>query len=78
MVSYPGEVLFQGIDNDVVVTLLRSEVADSTLDKYTTATPRGINRADLDHIHRKKTSGFGTPTQMHTNSKVCVREREGR
>ena len=72
VVSYSGELLFQGVNDHTPVTLLRTEVEDASLDKYTTANPRGMKRTDLNPNQKKKTSGFGNPTQLTANCKVGV------
>ena len=35
VVSFEAEVLFQGMSDDVVITLLKEEIPDSTVDTYT-------------------------------------------
>lgn len=70
MVSYPVELLFQGKHNDVDIVLLKKEIEESSVDKYTTSKPKGMKRTDLVGVGRRKTSGFGNATQMGTNSKV--------
>ena len=53
------------------IVLLKSEIEESSLEKYTTTKPKGIKRTDLEGVERRrKTSGFGNATQMGTNSKV--------
>ena len=70
VVSFQGELLFQGVHDHVTITLLKTEIESSTLDKYTTSNPRGMKRADIDPAKKRKTSGFGTPTQIVANCKV--------
>ncbi|KAL5476302.1 hypothetical protein EMCRGX_G026228 [Ephydatia muelleri] len=73
LVSYPVELLFQGKHNDVDIVLLKSEIEESSLEKYTTTKPKGIKRTDLEGVERRrKTSGFGNATQIGTNSKCFI------
>ena len=54
----------------MVITLLKEEVEDSTIAKYTTTNPKGMKRTDLPPEAKKKTSGFSTGTTFTGNAQV--------
>ena len=56
---------------------MKEEVDESSVEKYTTSNPKGMKRTDLVGVPRRKTSGFGSATQMGTNSKVGLRGEGG-
>ena len=70
ILTYQGELLFQGLHNKVVITLLQEEVEDSTIAKYTTANPKGMKRTDLPPDTKRKTTGFSAGTSFTGNTKV--------
>ena len=64
--------MFQGLHDKVIITLLKEEIEDSTIAKYTTTNPKGMKRTDLPPEAKKKTSGFSTATTFTGDAKVCV------
>ena len=53
-----------------MITLIKEEVEDADIGKYTTANPKGMKRDDLPETARKKTSGFSQGTAFTGDSKV--------
>ena len=70
ILTYQGELLFQGVHDKEVITLLKEEIEDSTIAKYTTANPKGMKRTDLPPEAKKKTSGFSSGTTFTGDAKV--------
>jgi hypothetical protein len=70
VVSFEAEVLFQGQSDDVIITLLKEEISDSSVDTYTYRQVRAcsINR-DRKNV---KTSGFGGATLANANAKCAA------
>lgn len=62
--------MFQGLHDKAVITLLKEEVEDSTIAKYTTANPKGMKRTDLPPAAKRKTAGFSAGTTFTGNTKV--------
>lgn len=72
IVTYKGELLFQSYHDNVVITLIKEEVEDADIGKYTTANPKGMKRDDLPETARKKTSGFSQGTAFTGDSKCAI------
>eukprot|EP00050_Salpingoeca_kvevrii_P006381 m.289018 g.289018 ORF g.289018 m.289018 type:complete len:1086 (+) comp12061_c0_seq1:174-3431(+) len=71
VVTFVGEHLFQGMHNDVVITLLKEEIADSTLETYSY---RQVRRCSFRNSQRKG-KGFSDTSLQLTQSKchVCAK-----
>jgi hypothetical protein len=76
VVSFEAEVLFQGMSDDVIITLLKEEISDSSVDTYTYRQVRAcsIRPADKKGAAQggPKTQGFGQATQQGQNVKCAA------
>lgn len=67
VISYEGEILFQGRDEKVIITLLKVEIPDSSLETYTY---RQFRLCSISH--QRKGKGFKASSQQTANAKVSV------
>jgi hypothetical protein len=65
VVAYEGQLLLQGAHDRVVVTLLKEEIADSTLETYMRKRPSGQAAAAAASAASHKGSAFGTESMKN-------------
>ena len=66
VVTFEGDLLLQGRDNKVLITLLKEQITDSTLETYTLRQFRACSVSQ----NKRKGKGFKAASQQTTNPKV--------
>ena len=61
-------MLLQGVSNDVVITLLKKSIPDSTIDTYTTNHARDVSSNPSPH----QSQGFGKTSLQNAQSKCFI------
>ena len=68
VVTFEGDLLLQGRDNRVKITLLKQDITDSTLETYTYRQFRACSISES----KRKGKGFKAASQQTSNPKVCI------